>query len=136
MSVAPGGLNGCGRMGARVQEATGRPLAGRAPDPTQQGTGQGSRRPRRPERSEPGVDGEGLAAARASSAVGGGAAEPQQHDKRRAGACRAVGDAAGPGRPEQGLIDAGKSATGAVVTASPWPERGVCADGGGRERAR
>ena len=135
MSVAPGGLNGCGRMGARVQEATGRPLAGRAPDPTQQGTGQGSRRPRRPERPETGVDGEGLAAARASSAVGGRRSRGST-TRGWLGLAEAVGGAAGPGRPEQGLIDAGKSATGAVVTASPWPERGVCADGGGRERAR
>ena len=69
MSVALGGLNGCGRMGARVQGATGRPLAGRAPDPAPQVAGQGSRCGR-----SRGVDGEGLAAARASSAVGGGGA--------------------------------------------------------------
>ena len=90
MSVAPGGLNGCGRMGARVQEATGRPLAGRAPDPTQQGTGQGSRRPRRPERPEPGRRWRGVGRG-AGQQRGWGAAEPRQHDKRRAGACRGRG---------------------------------------------
>ena len=37
-----------------VQGATGRPLAGRAPDPAPQVAGQGSRRPRRPEWPEPG----------------------------------------------------------------------------------
>ena len=82
MLVAPGGLNGCGRMGTRVQEATGRPLAGRAPDPTQQGTGQGSRRPRRPERPEQGRRwrGVGRGAGQQRGWGGGGAAAARQED--------------------------------------------------------
>ena len=82
-----GGLNGCGRMGARVQGATGRPLAGRAPDPAPQVAGQGSRRPRRPEWPEPGRRRRG-GWPRRGPAARLGAAEPRQHDRRKVGACR------------------------------------------------
>ena len=82
MSMAPGGLNGCGRMGARVQGATGRPLAGRAPDPAPQAAGQGSRRPRRPEWPEPGRRrrGVGRGAGQQRGWGGGGAAAARQEE--------------------------------------------------------
>ena len=82
MSVAPGGLNGCGRMGARVQEATGRPLAGRAPDPMQQATGQGCHRPRRPEQPKQGRRwrGVGRGAGQQRGWGGGGAAAARQEE--------------------------------------------------------
>ena len=89
MSVAPGGLNGCGRMGARVQGATGRPLAGRAPDPAQQVAGQGSRRPRRPEWPEPG--------------------------RRRRGVGRGAGQQRGWGRRSRGSMTGGGSGLAEAV---------------------